>query len=144
MVLKIYEKCVGENEACISTIDMLHHIGRIHQQKRDLCHRMHDFPKLIIYSYRGPNGDSDTGAGAASSTEGQTNKLQNENMVDEYDGGGQVELARVTCEKERRHREKEVSLASPQESPPGQARMEKQRLSEAQRNKAALDRSSKY
>ena len=26
MVLKIYEKCVGENEACISTIDMLHHI----------------------------------------------------------------------------------------------------------------------
>ena len=26
VVLKIYEKCVGENEACISTIDMLHHI----------------------------------------------------------------------------------------------------------------------
>ena len=38
-----------------------------------------------------------------------------------------VELARVTCEVERRQREKE-------------ARMEKQRLMEAQRNKAALDR----
>ena len=38
-----------------------------------------------------------------------------------------VELARVTCEKERRHREKE-------------ARLEKQRLMEADRNKAALDR----
>ena len=38
-----------------------------------------------------------------------------------------VELARVTCEVERRAREKE-------------ARMEKQRSMEAQRNKAALDR----
>ena len=38
-----------------------------------------------------------------------------------------MELARVTCEKERRHREKE-------------ARLEKQRLMEADRNKAALDR----
>ena len=38
-----------------------------------------------------------------------------------------VELARVTCEIERRQREKE-------------ARMEKQRQMEAQRNKAALDR----
>ena len=38
-----------------------------------------------------------------------------------------MELARVTCEKERRHREKE-------------ARLEKQRLMEAERNKAALDR----
>ena len=25
-VLKIYEQCIGENEACISTIDMLRHI----------------------------------------------------------------------------------------------------------------------
>ena len=25
-VLKIYEECIGENEACISTIDMLRHI----------------------------------------------------------------------------------------------------------------------
>ena len=25
-VLKIYEDCIGENEACISTIDMLRHI----------------------------------------------------------------------------------------------------------------------
>ena len=39
----------------------------------------------------------------------------------------QVELARVTCEIERRQREKE-------------ARLEKQRKMEAQRNKAALDR----
>ena len=39
----------------------------------------------------------------------------------------QVELARVTCEVERRQREKE-------------ARMEKQRKMEAERNKAALDR----
>ena len=38
-----------------------------------------------------------------------------------------VELARVTCEIERRQREKE-------------ARMEKQRKMEAMRNKAALDR----
>ena len=38
-----------------------------------------------------------------------------------------VELARVTCEIERRQREKE-------------ARMEKQRNMEAMRNKAALDR----
>ena len=39
----------------------------------------------------------------------------------------QVEIARVTCEKERRHREKE-------------ARMERQRKMEEMRNKAALDR----
>ena len=39
----------------------------------------------------------------------------------------QVEIARITCEKERRHREKE-------------ARMEKQRKMEETRNKAALDR----
>ena len=39
----------------------------------------------------------------------------------------QVELARVSCEKERRHRERE-------------ARLEAQRRMEASRNKAALDR----
>ena len=39
----------------------------------------------------------------------------------------QVEIARITCEKERRHRERE-------------ARMEKQRKMEEMRNKAALDR----
>jgi len=82
VVLKIYEKCVGENEASISTIDMLHHIEvrmETLTQEQELLHPQ------------------------------------------------KVELARVTCEKERRHREKE-------------ARLEKQRLMEAQRNRAALDR----
>lgn len=81
-VLKIYESCVGENEAKISTIDMLHHI-----------------------------------------------EMRMENLTQELEvlNPEKVELARVTCEVERRQREKE-------------ARMEKQRLMEAQRNKAALDR----
>ena len=42
-----------------------------------------------------------------------------------------VELARVTCEKERRHREKE-------------ARLEKQRLMEAERNKVPFDANSYF
>ena len=81
-VLKVYEECIGENEACISTIDMLRHI-----------------------------------------------ELKMETLTQEQEvlNPKKVELARVTCEKERRHREKE-------------ARMEKQRQMEAERNKAALDR----
>ena len=42
-----------------------------------------------------------------------------------------VELARVTCEKERRHREKE-------------ARLEKQRLMEAERNKVPSNANSYF
>ena len=81
-VLKIYEECIGENEAHISTIDMLRHI-----------------------------------------------ELRMETLTQEQEilNEKKVEIARVTCEKERRHREKE-------------ARMEKQKEMEEQRNKAALDR----
>ena len=52
-----------------------------------------------------------------------------ENLTQELESlnPSKVELARITCEKERRQRERE-------------ARMEKQRKMEALRNKAALDR----
>ena len=99
MVLKIYEKCVGENEACISTIDMLHHIEvrmETLTQEQEVLH-----PQKVWLA----------------------KKLQKIHRKKHT----KVELARVTCEKERRHREKE-------------ARLEKQRLMEAERNKAALDR----
>ena len=81
-VLKIYEECIGRNEAKISTIDMLRHI-----------------------------------------------ELKMETLTQEQEilNPKKVEIARVTCERERRHREKE-------------ARMEKQRKMEEMRNKAALDR----
>ena len=73
--------------------------------------------------HRAEDGVFDTGTGASQPEEG----LQYIACNKVYKYEPQVELARVTCEKERRHREKE-------------ARMEKQRLMEAQRNKAALDR----
>lgn len=56
-------------------------------------------------------------------------EIKMENLTQELDSLNpcKVELARITCEKERRKRERE-------------ARMEKQRKMEALRNKAALDR----
>merc|ERR1719219_2636290 len=56
-------------------------------------------------------------------------ELRMETLTQELEGldPEKVEVARVTCEVERRQREKE-------------ARMEKQRSMEATRNKAALDR----
>ena len=58
MVLKIYEKCVGENEACISTIDMLHHIEVrmetltqeqevLHPQKVETAQKVHTMHNKI-------------------------------------------------------------------------------------------------
>ena len=54
-------------------------------------------------------------------------KLESLTREQEHLNTEKVELARVECEKERRHRERE-------------ARLEAQRLMEASRNKAALDR----
>ena len=74
-VLNIYQSCIGDNEARISTIDMLHHI-----------------------------------------------ELRMETLTQELEtlNPEKVEVARVSCEVERRQREKE-------------ARMEKQKSMEAQR-----------
>ena len=56
-------------------------------------------------------------------------EMKMENLTQELESlnPSKVELARITCEKERRQRARE-------------ARMEKQRKMEALRNKAALDR----
>ena len=97
-MLKIYEKCVGENEACISTIDMLHHIEvrmETLTQEQEVLH-----PQKV--------------------------RLEIQKCMNTSIAHPKVELARVTCEKERRHREKE-------------ARLEKQRLMEAERNKVPSD-----
>ena len=73
--------------------------------------------------HRGADGDPDPGAGGSPPAKGIVGiKYTKYRTIHK-----KVELARVTCEKERRHREKE-------------ARLEKQRLMEADRNKAALDR----
>ena len=101
-VLKIYEECIGKNEANISTIDMLRHIElrmeNLTQEQEILNPKKVKAKHMTYLLYCFINNFS-----------------------------AKVEIARVTCEKERRHREKE-------------ARMEKQRKMEESRNKAALDR----
>ena len=78
VVLKIYEKCVGENEACISTIDMLHHIEVrmetltqeqevLHPQKVWLAKKLQ---KIHRKHTSGGAGEGDLREGAAPQGEG--------------------------------------------------------------------------
>ena len=71
--------------------------------------------------HRSADGDFDSGARSSPPTKGASRNTKCKNA-----SKPKVELARVTCEKERRHREKE-------------ARLEKQRLMEAERNKVPSD-----
>ena len=100
VVLKIYEKCVGENEACISTIDMLHHIEVrmetltqeqevLHPQKvrRVQIHKTHTVIHKVEYTNTqntlGGVGKGDLREGATPQGEGSSAGEA------EVDGGGE-------------------------------------------------------
>ena len=94
---KIYVSCIGENVAKINTIDMLHHIET----------RMEGLTQVLT-NYRPVFLSRDLSGPITGQYSGHVISIDQTLQELESLNQNKVEVARVTCEVERRQREKEV------------------------------------